>query len=137
AAREALTDAGLDASELSPPEREGIDVVIGSGGGGIEFAERQYGHYFRGERQGLTPHAISASVVGMLASEICLAAQLHGRSPVLSNGCTSSTDALGYALDLVRSGRSDCLLSGGADACITPGLLAGYCLMRAVSTHFN
>jgi 3-oxoacyl-[acyl-carrier-protein] synthase II len=137
AAREAFINGGLDPDQLSAEEREGVDVVIGSGGGGIEFAERQYGLYFRGERQGLTPHAISASVVGMLASEICLALQLHGRSHVLSNGCTSSTDALGYALDLIRSGRSRCVLSGGADACITPGLLAGYCLMRAVATRFN
>jgi 3-oxoacyl-[acyl-carrier-protein] synthase II len=137
AAREALADAGLAAERLSAEARERIDVVVGSGAGGIEFAERQYGYYFGGEARRVTPHAISAAVVGMLASEISLALQLRGRSHVLSNGCTSSTDALGYALDLIRCRRSEVVLSGGADACITPALLAGYCLMRAVSTRFN
>jgi 3-oxoacyl-[acyl-carrier-protein] synthase II len=137
AALEAMADAGFDVERLEPAERDRTDVVIGSGGGGIEFAERQYALYFAGEERRITPHAISASVVGMLASEISLALQLRGRSHVLSNGCTSSSDALGYALDLIRSGRSDRVVSGGADACITPALLRGYCLMRAVSTRFN
>src|SRR5581483_8358080 len=133
----AMADAGLDPEELPAEERDRAEVLIGSGGGGIEFAEQQYAHYFRGETRRITPHAISASVVGMLASEISMALQLRGRSHVVSTGCTSSTDALGYALDLVRSGRSDLVLSGGADACITRALLSGYCLMRAVSTRFN
>src|SRR5438270_7347287 len=137
AAREAMADAGLESEALDSRDRDRADVVIGSGGGGIEFAERQYALYFAGKEHRITPHAISASVVGMLASEISLALQLRGRSHVLSNGCTSSTDALGYALDLVRNGRSEMVLSGGADACITPALLSGYCLMRAVSTRFN
>lgn len=137
AAREAAADAGLDLEALSEAERERIDVVIGSGGGGIELAERQYAHYFRGEERRVSAHAISGSVVGMLASEISFALQARGRSHVISNGCTSSTDALGYALDLVRSGRSECIFSGGADACITPALLACYCMMRAVATRYN
>lgn len=137
AAREAMADAGLDPERFTPGEREGTDVVLGTGGGGIEFAERQYEHYFAGEAHRLSPHAVSASVVGMLASEVSRALQLHGRSHVISNGCTSSTDALGYALDLIRSGRTNRVLTGGADACITPALLAAYCLMRAVSTRFN
>ncbi len=137
AAREALQDAGCDPETLSDADRDRIDVLIGSGGGGIGFAEEQYRRWFQGETRRVSAHCISASVVGMLASEISLALQLRGRSHVLSNGCTSSTDALGTALDLVRCGRSDRVLTGGAAACITPGLLAGYCLMRVVPTRFN
>jgi len=80
---------------------------------------------------------VSSSTPGMLASEISIGLGLRGMSHVLSNGCTSSTDALGYTLDLVRSGRADIVITGGADACITPGVLAGYANMRVVSTAWN
>jgi 3-oxoacyl-[acyl-carrier-protein] synthase II len=58
-------------------------------------------------------------------------------SHVLSTGCTSSTDAIGYAASLVRHGEADVVLSGGADACVTPGMLFGFGRMRATSTRFN
>jgi 3-oxoacyl-[acyl-carrier-protein] synthase II len=73
----------------------------------------------------------------MVASEVSLALGLGGPSHVLSNGCTSSTDALGYALDLIRADRLASILVGGADACITPGVLAGYCNLGVVSTRWN
>ena len=56
---------------------------------------------------------------------------------MLSTGCTSSTDALGYAARLIRSGDADVLLSGGADGCVTPGMIFGFSRMRAVSTRYN
>ena len=62
---------------------------------------------------------------------------LRGPSYVLSTGCTSSTDALGYALSLIRYGRADRVLSGGADAPIAPGMLRGYCLMKIMTPSWN
>jgi 3-oxoacyl-[acyl-carrier-protein] synthase II len=56
---------------------------------------------------------------------------------VLSTGCTSSTDALGHALSLIRYGRADVVLAGGADAPIAPGILAGFCLMRIMTASWN
>jgi 3-oxoacyl-[acyl-carrier-protein] synthase II len=56
---------------------------------------------------------------------------------VLSCGCTSSTDALGYAASLIRHGDADVVLSGGADACVTPGMLFGFSRMRVVSKAYN
>src|SRR5205085_788835 len=58
-------------------------------------------------------------------------------SHVLSCGCTSSTDAIGYAAALIRSGEAELLVSGGADACVTPGMLFGFSRMRVVSTAYN
>src|SRR5207249_2721940 len=54
-----------------------------------------------------------------------------------SCGCTSSTDAIGYAAALVRAGEADVVLSGGADACVTPGMMFGFSRMRVVSTAYN
>jgi 3-oxoacyl-[acyl-carrier-protein] synthase II len=73
----------------------------------------------------------------MLSSELSISLGLRGISHVLSTGCTSSTDALGYAARLIRSGEADVLLSGGADGCVTPGMIFGFSRMRAVSTRYN
>ena len=73
----------------------------------------------------------------MISSEVSIAFGFRGRSHTLSNGCTSSSDALGNALDLIRNGRAHTILCGGADAPITPGIMAGFGLMRAVPTKYN
>jgi 3-oxoacyl-[acyl-carrier-protein] synthase II len=131
AAREAWCDAGLSVAEPN------AGVVIGSGGGGIDVGERQYYDFFveRGKR--VTPYAIPVSIVGMVSSEISISLRLHGLSHVLSCGCTSSTDAIGYAAALVRSGEADTILSGGTDACVTPGMMFGFSRMKVVSTAYN
>src|SRR5262247_451173 len=131
AAREAWNDAGLKAGE------PGAGVIIGSGGGGIDVGERQYYDFFVEHGRKVTPYAIPISIVGMMSSEISISLRLRGISHVLSCGCTSSTDAIGYAAALIRSGEADVLLSGGADACVTPGMIYGFSRMRAVSTSFN
>jgi 3-oxoacyl-[acyl-carrier-protein] synthase II len=135
ATREALCVAGLN--EISPVEQGQVDVVVGSGAGGFSFAEDQFARWFSGGRKQLSPYAISSSIAGMLSSEISIAHRFRGRSHTISNGCTSSTDALGAALDLIRCGRARTVISGGADGCITPAMMAGFCLMRAVPTKYN
>jgi 3-oxoacyl-[acyl-carrier-protein] synthase II len=73
----------------------------------------------------------------MLSSEISISLRLRGVSHVLSCGCTSSTDAIGYAAALLKSGEAEVLLSGGADACVTPGMIFGFSRMKVVSTAYN
>jgi 3-oxoacyl-[acyl-carrier-protein] synthase II len=131
AAREAWADAGL---RLNEP---GAGVLVGSGAGGIDVAERQYFEFFNDGWKRVTPYAIPVSIVGMISSEISIALELHGISHVVSTGCTSSTDAIGYATSLIRAGEADVILSGGADACVTPGMIFGFSKMRAVATRFN
>ena len=131
AATEAWHDAGL---RLNEP---GAGVIVGSGAGGIDVAERQYFEFFNGGAKRVTPYAIPVSIVGMISSEISIALELHGISHVLSTGCTSSTDAIGYGAALIRAGEAEVLLTGGADACVTPGMIFGFSKMRAVSTRYN
>ena len=131
AAREAWNDAGLRVGE----PRAG--VLIGSGGGGIDVGEAQYRDFFTSGGKHVTPYAIAVGIVGMVSSEVSISLGLRGVSHVLSTGCTSSTDAIGYALALIRSGEADVLLSGGADGCVTPGMIFGFSRMRAVSTRYN
>ncbi|HEX5069542.1 MAG TPA: beta-ketoacyl-[acyl-carrier-protein] synthase family protein [Vicinamibacterales bacterium] len=131
AAREALKDAGLSGGS------DEIGVIVGSGAGGIDVAERQYGDFFAAEYHRVSPYAIPVSIVGIVSSEMSIALGLRGQSHVLSTGCTSSTDAIGYAASVIRQGEADVVVSGGADACATTGMLFGFGRMRATSTHFN
>jgi 3-oxoacyl-[acyl-carrier-protein] synthase II len=131
AAREAWHDARLRAGE----PRAG--VLIGSGGGGIDVGEAQYRDFFTNGGRHVTPYAIAVGIVGMVSSEVSISLGLRGISHVLSTGCTSSTDAIGYAVSMLRGGDLDVVLSGGADGCVTPGMMFGFSRMRAVSTHYN
>jgi len=131
AATEAWNDAGLRRNE------PGAGVLVGSGAGGIDIAEKQYQDFFSDGGKRVTPYAIPVSIVGMISSEISIALELRGVSHVLSTGCTSSTDAISYAASLIHSGQAEAILSGGADACVTPGMIFGFSKMRAVSTHYN
>ena len=137
AARQALEDARLNPETLTLNERRRVGVLLGSGGGGLEFTERQYAHWFRGEVKKASVYTIPTSTIGTLSSEISMAFQLHGASHVVSTGCTSSTDAIFYACEAVRSGRADIVVTGGVDAPLAPGILAGFCLMRVLTESWN
>ena len=131
AAREAWRDAGLRAGEPS------AGVLIGSGGGGIDVGEKQYQDFFTSGGRHVTPYAIAVGICGMVSSEISISLGVRGLSHVLSCGCTSSTDAIGYAAALIRAGEYEVLLSGGTDGCVLPGMIFGFSRMRAVSTRYN
>jgi 3-oxoacyl-[acyl-carrier-protein] synthase II len=131
AGREAWLDAGLRIGEPN------AGVVVGSGGGGIDVGERQYYDFFVERGRKVTPYAIPVSIVGMVSSEISISLRLRGVSHVLSCGCTSSTDAIGYGAALIRSGDAEVVLSGGTDACVTPGMLFGFSRMKVVSMGYN
>ena len=137
AARQALEDAKLNPEELSTEERRRVGVIFGSGGGGLEFTERQYKHWFNGEPKKASVYSIPTSTIGGLSSEISMAFGLHGPSHVISTGCTSSTDALFYACDAIVGGRADVVISGGSDAPLAPGILSGFCLMRILTASWN
>src|SRR3954464_13522292 len=131
AAREAWRDAGLRIGEPN------AGVIVGSGGGGIDVGERQYFDFFVERGRKVTPYAIPISIVGMVSSEVSISLRLRGVSHVLSCGCTSSSDAIGYAAAMLRAGDVDAILSGGTDACVTPGMIYGFSRMKAVSMAYN
>jgi 3-oxoacyl-[acyl-carrier-protein] synthase II len=126
AAREALEQAGgtLD------PQR--VAVSLGTGGGGIVFVEQQYEAYFLGGKT--SPFAITAGTPGNLASELSIVLGLRGPSHVVSTGCASGIDAVAHAADLIRLGRCDAAVTGGSDAPISRGTLAGFEAMKVIGT---
>ncbi len=134
AAAEAFASAGIDTGALSLEERRRIAVVFGTGGGPVEFFEKMYGHWYRGELKKASVYSIPTGTMGTLSSEISMQFGLKGRSHVITTGCTSSADAVGYAARLVAWGDEDVVLTGGGDAVITPGIMTGFSLMQILST---
>ncbi len=137
AAGQALQDARIETGTLDIESRRRIGVVLGSGGGGLAFTERQYEHWFRGEPRKASVYTIPTSTIGTLSSEVSMAYQLRGASHMVSTGCTSSTDAIYYACQAIMSGRADAVVTGGVDAPLAPGILAGFCLMRILTESWN
>jgi len=137
AAREAIEDAKLNPDDFSLEERRAVGVVLGTGGGGLAFTEQQYSYWFVGPVNKASVYTIPASTHGGLSSELSMAFGLRGLSHIVSTGCTSSTDAIAYAAQHVALGRQDLMLSGGVDAPIAPGILAGFNLMTVLTSDWN
>lgn len=134
ASREALAMAGFDPAPDDLEARRGVACVLGTGGGGLAFVEQQYASFF-GVARGGSPYAITAGTHGNLSSELSIALGLRGPSHVISTGCASSTDAIGYAMLLIRSGIVPMALVGGADSPISHGILHAFERMKVVSTR--
>jgi 3-oxoacyl-[acyl-carrier-protein] synthase II len=137
AAREALDDARMFPNDLSLDERRAIGVELGTGGGGLAFTEQQYEYWYVGPTHKASVYTIPASTHGGLSSELSMAFGLRGLSHIVSTGCTSSTDAMAYAAQHIALGRQDVMLSGGVDAPIAPGILAGFNLMTVLTNNWN
>lgn len=137
AAREALEDANIFPSDLSLDERRSMGVVLGTGGGGLGFTERQYEYWYVGPTQKASVYTIPSSTHGSLSSELSMAFGMRGSSHVISTGCTSSTDAIAYAAEHIALGRHDVMVTGGVDAPIAPGILAGFNLMTVLTSEWN
>ena len=137
AATEALYDAGLDTASLPLEQKRRLGVIIGSGGGSQEFTEEQYRLFFHQQYKQMSLFCVPTGVMGSLSSELNVRFGLRGASHVITTGCTSSTDAFGYSLRQIQSGRLDMVLSGGADAPIALGIIKGFILMKILTDSWN
>jgi 3-oxoacyl-[acyl-carrier-protein] synthase II len=134
---EAVEDAGLQPREMSRDELRGIGVIVGSGGGSQDFTEEQYRLYYTGHQKQCSVYTIPTGTIGTLASEVSMRFGFRGLSHIVSTGCTSSTDALGYAFHHIQRGMMNTMVAGGVDSPIAPLILRGFQLMRIMSTRWN
>lgn len=133
ASREAMAMAGAEFAPDDVAAQQTMGVALGTGGGGLAFVEEQYRTFFT-EGKG-SVYSITSGTHGNLSSELSIALKLRGPSHVLSTGCTSSTDALGYAAMQIRAGIVPMMLAGGADSPIAVGIMTAFEKMRVVSTR--
>jgi 3-oxoacyl-[acyl-carrier-protein] synthase II len=134
---EALVDAGLDTKRMTRNELRQIGVITGSGGGSQDFTEEQYRLYYSGHIKQCSVYTVPTGTIGTLASEISMRFGFRGMSHIISTGCTSSTDAIGYAYRNIQMGVMNTMIAGGVDSPIAPLILRGFQLMRIMSTRWN
>jgi 3-oxoacyl-[acyl-carrier-protein] synthase II len=137
ASTEAISDAGLDPATMSMAEKREIGVILGTGGGAQEFSEEQYRLWHSGHVKQVSLFCIPSGTMGTIPSEISMRFGFRGYSHVVTAGCTSSTDAIGYACQHIQAGVLPMFLVGGVDSPITPGIIKGYTLLRALTASWN
>lgn len=137
ASNEAIRDAGLDPSAMSMDEKREIGVILGTGGGAQEFSEEQYRLWHAGLTKQVSLFCIPSGTMGTIPSEVSMRFGFRGYSHVVTAGCTSSTDALGYAYQHIQAEVQPMFLVGGVDSPITPGIIKGYTLLRALTQSWN
>ena len=137
AATEALQTGGIRPDVLPLESKRRIGVILGSGGGSQEFTEEQYRLFFQQKYKQMSLFCVPTGVMGTLSSELSMRFGLRGPSHVITTGCTSSTDAIGYSVRQIQSGRIDMALTGGADAPIALGIVKGFLLMKILTDSWN
>ena len=137
ATNEAVQDSGLDVAAMSMEEKRQIGVILGTGGGAQEFSEEQYRLWHSGQEKKASLFAVPSGTMGTIPSEISMRFGFRGYSHVVTAGCTSSTDAIGYAYQHIQAGVQPMFFVGGVDSAITPGIIKGYSLLRALTQSWN
>ena len=135
AAVEAWRDAGYTVEQK--PDMDRVGVMMGVGIGGLEVTGENYKVLFDKGPDRLSPLAVPELIPNEAAGNISIALGTKGPAQVVATACASSTDALGFALDMIRAGRADVMVAGGAEAVITEFTVGGFMKMRALSTQFN
>ena len=136
ASRMAADDAGLKiGSDNTDPERVG--VLIGSGVGGMESIEKHSRTLFeRGPRK-MSPFTITNIIGNMAAGMVGIMLGAKGPNYGVVSACSSASHGMGEALNALRRGDADVMITGGSEAAITPLSYGGFCSMKAMSTQFN
>ena len=135
AAVEAWRDAGY--TDESKPDMDRVATLIGNGVGGIEVTGDSFKILFDRGPDRLSPLAVPELISNEAAGNVSIALGAKGPSQVIVTACASSTDSLGFALDMIRAGRADVVIAGGCEAAILEFCVGGFMKMRALSTKFN
>jgi minimal PKS ketosynthase (KS/KS alpha) len=136
AAIEAVTDAGLDVEQV---DRERMAVALGSAVGGTMVLERDYvvvsnhGEKWLVDHEYASPFLYHALVPSTLASEVALRFGAQGPSVVVSTGCTSGIDGIGYGHQLIQDGEADIVIAGASETGISPISMACFDPIKATS----
>lgn len=131
---QAWNDAGLKEGDYDP---DTTGVILGNGIGGIEIFEESYKKLLESGPGRMPPMTVPLMIMNEAAGNIAMRLQIHGPALTNATACSSGTDAIGLALDLIRSGRADVVITGGTEAAITEFSMGGFCMLKALSTAHN
>ena len=128
----AVADAELKLQEI---DSERFGVVLGSGIGGIETLEDQHAKLMEKGAKRVSPFFIPMMISNLGAGYVSIALGAKGPNTTVVTACASSTNAIGEAFKIIQRGDADLMITGGMEASITPLSIAGFCSMKAMSTH--
>lgn len=133
-AQQAIEDSGMD---LETVDKNRIGVVYGVGIGGIKTFEEEIGYYATHIENGpkFNPFFIPKMISDIAAGHISIKYGFHGPNYATTSACASSTNALADAFNLIRLGKANVIVAGGAEAAITEGGVGGFNAMHALSTR--
>ncbi|MEU6143266.1 beta-ketoacyl-[acyl-carrier-protein] synthase family protein [Streptomyces sp. NPDC047081] len=140
AARGAVADSGLDTGALDPYR---IGVTIGSAVGATMSLDEDYRVVSDGGRLDLVDHSYADPffynyfVPSSFAAEVARTVGAQGPSSVVSAGCTSGLDSVGYAVELIREGTADVMVAGATDAPISPITMACFDAIKATTPRLD
>ena len=133
-AKEAVADSGIDTEKVNLNR---IGVIFGAGIGGINTFEEEVGNYYVNKDKGpkFNPFFIPKMISDIAAGQISIMYGFHGPNYATCSACATSTNAIADAFNLIRLGKCDAIVTGGAEAAITPGGVGGFNAMHALSTR--
>ena len=135
AAMEAVKDSGID---LDAVDKNRVGVVLGVGIGGIHTFEEEAGYYaLTGAENGpkFNPFFIPKMIADIASGQISIMYGFHGPNYTTTSACASSTNAIADAFNLIRLGKANVMVTGGAEAAICPCGVGGFNAMHAISTR--
>jgi 3-oxoacyl-[acyl-carrier-protein] synthase II len=121
-----------DAGDLGVDDQR-FGCAIGSAHGGADTLHEAYETFFERGADRLSPFSIPLGLPNTAASAVAREHGLHGPSASIGTACAAGSDAIGTAFRLIRDGQADAMVAGGADAAITPFLIAGCKKLGALS----
>lgn len=134
AARMALADAGLPEHV---PNAERVGTLVGTGVGGFEVADENLKRLRSQGFNRVSPFAMTGFLPNMPSHHVSLLAKALGPISTVTAACATGTQAIGEAMEFIRNGRADMMITGGVEGLIHEAAIAGFGAMRALSTHFN
>ncbi|MDO5663716.1 MAG: beta-ketoacyl-ACP synthase II [Bacteroidia bacterium] len=133
-AKEAIENSGLD---LEKEDTNRIGVIFSAGIGGIKTFEDEVGNYFVEQDKGprFNPFFIPKMIADIAAGHISMIYGLRGPNYATVSACASSTNAIADAFNLIRLNKANVIVTGGAEATISPSAVGGFNAMHALSTR--
>lgn len=137
AARQAVADAGIEAEDGKNIDKNRVGVIVAAGIGGLHTFEEEAGYYALNADNGpkYNPFFIPKMIADIASGHISMEYGYHGPNYGVVSACASSNNAIIDAFNLIRLGKADVMITGGAEAAIFPAGVGGFNSMHALSTR--
>ena len=129
---QAFRDSGL---EITEQNAERIGVNIGAGIGGLPMIEETHFDYLGGGPRKVSPFFIPSSIINMISGNLSITLGATGPNLAVVTACTTGLHSIGLSARMIKYGDADAIITGGAEACVCPLAVAGFCSAKALSTR--